>query len=175
MFIWLVMWQDKGKKGKSAEKAAKRKRPEDAEEPSPAVTALADQSTEEDLKPDVEEDEEDEDGEQEDGKDAKSKKSKKDAELCPAAGPGSCVIHDITPTGQVGMPFALFARLSLLRFLVNDLVLLLHMADGRAQSMPPPCRSAAGHGCGRCQGATTRTNTSERIQIRPRSLPACGC
>ena len=50
------------------------------------------------MKPEAELDEEDEDGGQDD--DSKSKKSKRGAELCPAAGPGSCVIHDITPAGQ---------------------------------------------------------------------------
>ena len=80
--------------------AAKRKKSEqdgdDVAEPPAAApvkeerSLAAEQEAEED-------EEEDEEGE---AQDPKVKKSKREADLCPAAGPGSCVVHDITPPGQ---------------------------------------------------------------------------
>ena len=82
------------------DKAAKRKQPEDnAADLSQASTAVAPLRADTELK-EQDEDEEDEDGEEGGDEDKKTKKSKKDVDLCPAAGPGSCVIHDITPPGQ---------------------------------------------------------------------------
>jgi len=71
---------------------AKRKRAEDdAEEKAVAMKAEPKEEEVED---------EDEEDDEEGDTDKTTKKSKKEAELCPAAGPGSCIIHDITPTNQ---------------------------------------------------------------------------
>jgi len=72
-----------------ADTVAKRKRAEDDAEEKAEEAIKAEPKVEE-----VEEDDE------EDDTDKMTKKSKKEPELCPAAGPGSCVIHDITPTNQ---------------------------------------------------------------------------
>ena len=90
--------KDKG--GSAAEKVVKRKRPEEEdEEGSTKNVQPVDEKSAATLE--NEEDELDEEDDDEgDGKDNRTKKSKRDADLCPAAGPGSCVIHDITPAGQ---------------------------------------------------------------------------
>jgi len=85
--------REKGSKMESdADTVAKRKRAEDdAEEKAVAIKAEPKEEEVED---------EDEEDDEEGDTDKTTKKSKKEAELCPAAGPGSCIIHDITPTNQ---------------------------------------------------------------------------
>ena len=87
--------------GKDGDKAPKRKRPEDKEEEHAGVKAAADTAVGAALSGSEDDGEgEGEDDEEGEGGNAGTKKSKKFAELCPAAGPGSCTIHDITPANQ---------------------------------------------------------------------------
>jgi ATP-dependent RNA helicase DOB1 len=87
--------------GKDGDKAPKRKRPEDREEEHAGVKAAADTQVGAALSGSEDDGEgEGEDDEEGEGGNAGTKKSKKFAELCPAAGPGSCTIHDITPANQ---------------------------------------------------------------------------
>jgi hypothetical protein len=80
--------------GKDGDKAPKRKRPEDNEEEHAGGKAAADTAAGAALSGSEDEGEgEGEDDEEGEGGNAGTKKSKKIAELCLAAGPGSCTIH----------------------------------------------------------------------------------